>query len=283
MKYIEFKRDLWLSDIFFENAADAFPAYPCSSCDSGTLKLKPGSLCYWPDAETGKVLDHIDDESGVYHFKAELKCIVCGESHHVLGYGEVDFDFDHEGEEFFDEDSGHQMQTRKVMRLMPNNFFPAPPILNLPLSQKDEEFAMALKQSFQLFWVDAASCANKIRTAMEYLLDCPPFSIGSKNENGEEIRFNARLKELEKNHSNYYKFFDALRWLGNSGTHELRVSKHHLVKAYEVIDSILYQLFFVPEVFEKSKRKIELAESESVFLSNRHDPKRKQKINGNLK
>lgn len=276
----EFKRDIWLSDIFFEDGADAFPAYPCSNCDSGTLRLLSDSLSYWPDAETKKAWDYIDDEARVYHFKAELKCVVCGESHHMLGYGEVDFDVDPDGEEFWDEDCGHQMQTRKVLRLMPSSFFPAPPILNLLPKHKDEEFAKALRQSFQLFWIDSASCANKIRTAMEYLLDCPPFSIEAKKENGDDIKFNKRLEMLKDSNEDYFNLFDALRWLGNTGTHELNVNRNDVLKAYSVIDSMFHQLFVLPEFIESSRRKAELAKSESDFLVGKHRPDRKQENSG---
>lgn len=280
MQYREFKRELWLSDIFVEDGEHAFPAYPCSSCDSGRIKLVQGSLCYWPDAETKNAWDFIDEESRTYHFKAELKCVGCGESHHVLGCGEIDFDFDLEGEEYLDEEFGHQMQTRKVMRLVPNNFFPAPPLLSLRPEHKDEEFAKALRQSFQLFWIDSASCANKIRTAMEYLLDCPPFLIETKDKNGDELKFENRLQKLESSHGNYFKLFDALRWLGNTGAHELNVKRGDILKAYGVIDSIFHQLFVLPEIIENSERKKELAESDSFFLVSKHKPERKQKSNG---
>lgn len=280
MEYRQFRRDLWLRDIFFEDGADAFPAYPCASCDSGTLRLMPDSLLNWPDAETRREWEFLDDESRVYHFKAELKCGARGEIHHVLGYGEVDFDVDPDGEYFWDEECGYQLQTRKVMRLIPNNFFPAPPILRLRPEHKDEEFAKALRQSFQLFWIDSASCANKIRTAMEYLLDCPPFLIKAKKEDGNEIRFNERLDVLKRSNESYFNLFDALRWLGNTGAHELSVKRSDVLKAYGVIDSIFHELFVLPEFIKYSERKAELAKSDSDFLVNKHMPCRKQKSSG---
>jgi len=277
MEYRQFRPDLWLRDIFFEDGADAFPAYPCASCDSGTLMLMPDSLLNWPDVETRREWEFLDDESRVYHFKAELKCGACGEIHHVLGYGEVDFDVDPEGEYFWDEECGYQLQTRKVMRLIPNNFFPAPPLLRLRPEHKDEEFAKALRQSFQLFWIDTASCANKIRTAMEYLLDCPPFEIETKDKNGDELDFNNRLQKLNISHEGYFEQFNALRWLGNTGTHELSVGRSDVLKAYGVVDSIIHQLFVLPEFIENSKRKAELAKSDSDFLVSKHKRERKSK------
>ena len=215
-----------------------------------------------------------------YYFKAELECTACNEIHHVLGHGEIDFDFDLEGDEYFDEDVGYQMQTRKVKRLIPNNFFPAPPILRLRPEHKDEEFAKALRQSFQLFWIDPASCANKIRTAMEYLLDCPPFEIETKDRNGDELRFNNRLEKLKTSHSDYYEQFNALRWLGNTGTHELSVKRRDVLKAYGVVDSIFHQLFVLPEFIKYSERKAELAKDDSDFLLSKHKRERKSKTNG---
>ncbi|MDC7711659.1 DUF4145 domain-containing protein [Vogesella indigofera] len=280
MQNSEFKQEFWLSDIFAEDGEKAFPAYPCSNCETGILRLEPDGLCHWVDADTKRYLEVLYDEMRVYHFKAKLKCTACDEIHHVLGYGEIDFVFDPDGEEYFDEDVGHQMQTRKVMRLIPNNFFPAPPLLRLRPEHKDEEFAKALRQSFQLFWIDPASCANKIRTAMEYLLDCPPFEIETKDKNGDELDFNNRLQKLNASHADYFGQFNALRWLGNSGTHELSVKRSDVLKAYGVIDSIFHQLFVLPEFIENSKRKAELAKSDSDFLVNKHKPERKQKSSG---
>lgn len=249
MKYRDFNRDIWLRDIFCEDGVDAFPVYPCSSCESVALKLVPNGICYWPDAETKRAWDHFDDESRVYHFKAELKCGVCEEIHHVLGFGEVDIDFEPNGDEVFDEDMGPQIQTRKVLRLNPTNFFPAPPIIALPEKEQYEEFHQLLKQSFPLFWLDRDACANKIRSSVEYLLDHKVIDI----ERWRGARLEQRIKKLENDRPDLFDKFMALKELGNAGSHEFgALESIDLIDAYQVVDSVIYEIFVFPEI-ERSR------------------------------
>jgi len=274
MEYRQFRRDLWLRDIFFEDGADAFPAYPCASCDSGTVRLVPGSLLNWPDAKTRREWKVLDDESCVYHFKAELECVVCGESHHVLGCGEIDFDVDPEGEEFFDEDLGHQIQTRKVLRLIPKNFFPAPPIVFLPDDEQDEEFYLLLRQSFPLFWIDLEACANKVRTSVEYLLDHEQLSV----ERWPGAKLHQRIEKLEADQPDLFARFMAIKELGNVGSHELgRLRVRDLVDAYQIVDNVIYEVFEFPRLERLREEKREQSSLLAVNLKSRLGKKKVKK------
>lgn len=274
MKYRDFDRTIWLQDIFVENGVDAFPAYPCSSCESGTLKLVFDGLRSWQDAETSRACNYIDFESYVYHFKAELKCVICGEIHNVLGLGEVDDDFDPNGEEIFVEDMAPIMPTRKVLRLNPTNFFPAPPIISLPEKEQDEKFYHLLKKSFSLYWLDRDACANKIRASVEYLLDHEAIDVAR----WKGATLHQRIEKLKNDHAELFDKFMALKELGNFGSHEFSSLKPaDLMDAYQVVDNVIYEMFVFPEIerlrLKRRDQANELAAGLKLRLEKKKDTK----------
>lgn len=274
MKYREFNREIWTRDIFFEDGADAFPIYPCSSCDSMSLKMVPNTCCFWPDAETKKALEFLDEESCVYHFKTQLQCGACGEFHHVLGFGEIDVDFDHDGEEIFDEGFGCQMPTRNVLRLHIQSFFPASPIISLPEKEQGEGFYQLLRQSFSLFWLDLDACANKIRSSVEYLLDHEIIHV----ERWQGAQLQQRIEKLKSSHPDLFVKFMALKELGNAGSHELSsLKKKDLMDAYQVVDNVIYEIFIFPEIEKMRQEKRDKASVLAGDLTSRLEKKKVKK------
>lgn len=113
-------------------------------------------------------------------------------------------------------------------------YYPAPPIIKTP-SSCPENIQSQLKTSFILYWVDIASCANKIRTAIERLLN--HLNIPSKTT------LHARIVAFQKANPKVGDYLLAIKWIGNAGSHDSTLDKKSVLDAYELLEYSLELLF----------------------------------------
>jgi hypothetical protein len=136
------------------------PSWRCPSCVGGRLKVE-GKLAMHDDAATDLISgeDWFEPENSHYVFAGLLKCGVCRESVIVSGDGFVEQDYGSDGIE-------HNRY------LTPRFFYPPLKIIEPNVSENiPENITSCLEKAFQIFWCDAESCLNRLRTIAEYLLD----------------------------------------------------------------------------------------------------------------
>ncbi|MGY8625636.1 DUF4145 domain-containing protein [Chromobacterium violaceum] len=256
-----FDRNLWLSCIEVVDHKPFFPDWTCFTCEDGSLRLDNESgFQYWEDVTTARQMRDIPIDAYRLYFKAILRCDKCGECAMIAGDGFLD----HSG----DPEDG-SLATKYVPFLRVRSFYPAPPIINLPVEVKETDFDSAVKQAFTLFWVDEASCANKIRLAVEYFLEFPPYSVSRERVGGGYKRLNGRLQEIIDSHPDAYQRLMALKWLGNTGSHEAVVERRDLVDAFEVLDFMLNETFILPRARDEISQKVRA-------LDVKHNPIKRQ-------
>ena len=98
--------------------------------------------------------------------------------------------------------------------------------------------------SFELFWLDADSCGNKIRTIVEHLLTLqkiPQFTRGKGKLN--RINPHRRIELFTKKNGELGRLMEAIKWIGNYGSHKKGLTKEDLLSAYEMLDIVLTELF----------------------------------------
>ena len=121
-----------------------------------------------------------------------------------------------------------------------------------------EEVKGELKKSFTLFFCDPDSSANHIRIALEHLLthmDIEDHVI----KNGEEhyMSLHCRIQKLPEEYEDIKKIFEAIKWLGNAGSHSSKsVSTDDALDAYDLMEHLLVKVFG-----DESKEMQELAEN----------------------
>ncbi len=79
--------------------------------------------------------------------------------------------------------------------------------------------AKAIISSFHFYWLDKDACVSRLRTAVEIFLDTE--RIDSRRSGGAPIPLGQRLEEYKKSHGRVAEMLEAVKWLGDTGAHEL--------------------------------------------------------------
>ena len=128
--------------------------------------------------------------------------------------------------------------------LYPSQFLPELAMFELPITVL-ESIKVVLIKSFNHFWYDKDACANKIRQAIELIVD-------SKGGVGKTL--DAKIKSIESNlGARLTQMLLALKWIGNDGSHAGRpFTLDETLDAYSILIDVLNQLY--PDESEETRR-----------------------------
>lgn len=220
---------------------------PCPFCEMGILEnhKKEGFL----KTETGASKE-MNSYGGYYYsdylFSIHLKCNNCEETVAVSGFM---------SEENYpsDEESGIRKSITPIV------FYPAPKIIHIPASCP-KSVSKILNESFGLYWLDLGSCANKIRIAIEVLLNelsIPDKKVSKKVER--QLSLHSRLEYFEKTNPDVSKHLMAIKWIGNAGSHFFNIKSDDVLDAFELLEFSLEKLYN-----DREKRLLQLSEEINV-------------------
>lgn len=215
-------RHLW-SESFLR---DDIPALPCPWCDRGNLRYLRDT--FQLKLPTGERLAEQNGDLGplevTWRFSLFLQCAVekCGNVVSVHGDAKLEqrTDSEHPEDEF-------------TYVLYPHGMYPAPPLSTIP-PETPSEIENDLRTAFDLFWIDLGACANRLRISVEHILD--EFSVPGPT-------LAKRIKAFEDADPQHARTFDALRFVGNVGSHEGRVERETILDAFEIYQDALAELF----------------------------------------
>lgn len=113
-----------------------------------------------------------------------------------------------------------------------------PPIKFIQISKKvPKELRLIIEESFNLFWIDASSCGNRIRTAVEKLFDL-------QNTKKLQGTLHQKIMEFKKINPDVANYLLALKWIGNQGSHsDQKLKRKDLVDAYRILEMSLEDLY----------------------------------------
>ena len=215
-------RELW-NEAFPQHDV---PAFPSPWCDRGNLTYMPNSLrLEQPGGDALALQDHlITPLEATWRFSLFLKCAVtkCGNVVSVHGDAQLV-----EADDWYDDED------RFHYRLSPGGMHPAPPLATVPIDTP-ESVENELRIANSLFWVDLGACANRLRISVERILDefgLPPGSLHS------------RIQAFTVADPAHAQTFDALRFVGNVGSHEGAVRRETILDAFEIYQDALAELF----------------------------------------
>lgn len=215
------------------------PRWPCPACQSGRLKLRPGSLQEGETAASRAEHGHPawDVEWIDGRFACFFDCVECGNSVAVAGRYRVQDD------RYYDEHKGEGGDFEKYYK--PTYFSDAPPLIALPSSLPDA-LVVDVRASFQHFWGDATACANRVRSAIEKLLTDQRIQRTSGRVAGKRRRFltlHERIERFRAVHSNAAGKLMAIKWVGNAGSHADKITTDDLLDGYELLAFVLEELY----------------------------------------
>jgi hypothetical protein len=144
-----------------------------------------------------------------------------------------------------------------------------PDIFELP-KKCPVDIAHELRAAFALYWSDPSATANRVRVALEHLMDHLGIQKRRKNKKGkfDKLTLHHRIEIFTKTEPRIGDQLMALKLLGNTGSHDGRVMRDDVLDAFEIIEHALLEL-----IDHRSKRVAALAQG----LKDKHGPGAKKR------
>lgn len=236
------------------------PPLPCPTCGKGVFSLVSRSLVYQDTAKSKSW--HLDEDwtfdDITYRFTARLKCghISCGDEAVIVGLGGVEEQQTQEGWE-------------ETKYFSPKFCLPMPDLISIP-EKCPSPVASELRAGFALYWSDSAATANRIRAAVERIMDHFRIQRRRRKTNGKfrRLSLQERLELFEKAETTISKRLIAVKWFGNTGSHERDVTRDEVLDALDILEDSLIELFE-----QRTRRLTALTRN----LMTRHAPQRSKK------
>lgn len=215
------------------------PPWKCPSCMEGRLKLV-GNFLMLDDASTAQNSreEWFEPEFSHYVFTGHLQCATCSENVVICGDGGIEEDYDEDGRAYYNV-------------LTPKFFYPPLRIIEPNTSENvPEDVITYLQKAFEVFWCDADSCVNRLRTVLEYLLD--GLQVERVTNDGKRLNLASRIDKLiDPQYAQVKDAMTSLRHMGNDGSHgSVGIERHELLAAFGVVNYCLEQLY--PKVIDNT-------------------------------
>jgi hypothetical protein len=210
-----------------------FASWPCLLC-GGKVRLRPETVVKEELAESKEAheSDAWDPDWIRGRFTAWMACNDCGDPCACAGrYEVVEFSFD--------EENG----TTYVHQFRPDWFTDPPGLINIP-DRIPDPVATELAKAFHVFWCDNEACANHIRSSVERLLDAlrvRRFTLRKRKR--VRIQLHHRIDEYKKQNAHLGAALEAVKWIGNAGTHSATLDRADLFDGFDLIEHVLEELY----------------------------------------
>ena len=211
------------------------PPWPCPHCKRGTLVLVKDSLT---PAETVASATAHDDPNWdpdwvAYTFSCWLKCAntACGQRVAVIGTGGLEPRFDPEVRQ----ESWEPLYS-------PSYAIPMPQVFEIP-DDCPLDVQTALDDSFRLIWSDPSAAASRLRVALEVMLS--KIGVPERQRKPGKIvtlTLHRRIEILGATAESVATNLMAVKWLGNTGSHDTAVTLDDLFTAYEIVKHAIDEL-----------------------------------------
>ncbi|MCX4429272.1 DUF4145 domain-containing protein [Streptomyces mirabilis] len=220
----------------FPENLDDWPHIPCPTCTRGALLPDPDSFVAEESVTSKSLHDHDAWEpewiQGGFHCVLTCRKETCD---HVRVIGEMTVDY-----------AGLQ-DVQYEQYLTPTMFFPALPMLesrDLCPSEVGERVDAAAK----ILWLDPNAAANRIRAAVEALMDDRGVIRKKLNRAGKAIGLSldnriATFKTALPQHADAADLLLAVKWIGNVGSHEDVLRIPDVLEGVEFLDSALSLIY----------------------------------------
>ena len=208
-----------------------YPSLPCPACNA-PLNFDCDSLVVRRSNYNQELVSLTDIDEAISRFSVWFVCghSKCGEVVSVVGNCTYAYAYDEGG------------KTVIKRTFNPRAVHPAPPVIvasdDVPPAVRYE-----LTASFGQIWVNHESCASRLRVVVELILDNS--DIPAESSTGKFVSLHQRIENWRSVYgaSTVAKSLMAIKWLGNVGSHESRVSRDRLLDAFEILSRVLERLF----------------------------------------
>lgn len=213
--------------------AESIPAWMCPNC--GSISLAPTDDSFNKNYRVPVSTSHPDFEPEwiEYVFSLQLKCSVesCSLRAVCIGTGRV-------SQEYLEHDPGEW----GWFDLFEVKYFEPSLRLFIPPPATPHWVRHALDTSFSTYFSSPGTSLSTLRTALEVLLG--ELEVPSVDENGNFLSLAKRIRMLPDDYREVVEPANAIRWLGNDGTHSgVFVRNSDVLDGYRIFEHILRKLY----------------------------------------
>ena len=227
---------------------DSLPTWPCPACSKGHVNAVRRTFTHKETAASVRAKGSPDWDPDwieyVFACWGECSNSSCKQPFSVTGKGGIAPYYD----EVHGEEWGDYFQALHC--------YPMPRIVLIP-EKCPYEVSEPLESAFSLFWSSPEACAGRIRVSLEALMNHLGIPKRHKTAKGKyaDLTLHGRIDRFAKSDPANGAQLLALKWLGNSGSHDSgSVSHKDLLDAFEIIEHALAEI-----IDERSKRVAALA------------------------
>lgn len=211
---------------------DNIPDWCCPACLNASLEMVPGSFMSQLSAfsRENRHEQWYEAEHETYVFSCMLRCSrrACHESVAVSGSGQGELDRD--------DNSVYTLYQAK-------SFVPPLPVFTIP-RKCPKEISRQLHMVSALLPLSENSAVNAMRITLELLLDELRVPRETTGENPQRIPLARRIQDRREVLGAQFEFFDALKDLGNHGSHtDDPIRRSHIEGACRLLNELVQQLF----------------------------------------
>lgn len=236
MSPIFMEEALMLDNILFTSNfySDNIPVWVCPKCGIQSLSSGYESLNKQFKEPIDTNHPSFEPEWIEYIFTMHLKCSnsSCGCRVVCVGTGDV-------SQEYLDDGSGGSDWYESFQV----KFFEPPLKMFIPPQDTPDWVKKVLDTSFSTFFASPSLSISALRSTLEVLLS--EMGVASVDEKGRFLSLAERIKLLPEINRKIIEPANAIRWLGNDGTHDggYRVRKSDVLDGYRIFEHILIELY----------------------------------------
>lgn len=146
---------------------------------------------------------------------------------------------------------GYQMPEGEWIDVNLNHYIPKFFVPNLRMFDLNDNriprsIRVQIDSSFSLYFNDESSCANKIRTAIELILDDLKAPVKRKTKSNKLVfirTLHERIEHYKKTKPQLCTLLLALKIIGNEGSHTSKIENEDLLNAYEILEEVIDHLY----------------------------------------
>jgi hypothetical protein len=229
----------WLSNDF----SNRIPKHwKCPTCQYGALSILNSKFQLEETRESKNTKTRYSPVYADYVFSGILQCSNTS-CHEVIAVNGVACDRDYEKQV-----GEHEYETVDYVSFTPRHFTPALHLFEIPKACPNDVKSEIIK-AFGHFFNDSAACANRIRVAIERILNDQKVQKTVINKKGKRspLNLHSRIDLFKKGDPNFIKIHArllALKWIGNDGSHVgEELQQNDLLAAFELLEDVLESLY----------------------------------------
>lgn len=210
-------------------------AMPCPNCKSHSLDKNSNSIKVVEAIESKKDQMKHPEYSNPFdyygYFVATFKCHNCDETVTMSGKTRCDYC-----------ETATINNQEIEYKYYPMYIIPAPEMFEIPVKVPYKVRNEVLK-AFQLFWADYSAAGNRIRIAIERLLDAYKIPQFPRKGKRRKINLHNRINKFGIKHPNSAKKLLAIKWIANEASHEANLKCKEIIFAMDVLDFVFDELY----------------------------------------